>query len=163
MAQAAGAIAAAAGPVSSMVGGLMQARADLKVAKDQSESLNFQADQMDMAANDTLVDLERERVAVMGAQRASYGASGVKVNVGSPMMVLAETDYRADVQRSRITRVAEAESALVRTNAKAIHKAGTQAYTGSLIGLAGKAISMAGSFMGGPSGGASVIPKPGGG
>src|SRR5574341_463690 len=110
MAAAAG-VAAGAGIAAQVAGGVIEAKGQLKASKDKAASLRFQASQVEEETVDKIVDLERQRNAVAGAQRAAFGASGVKVNVGSPLAVLAETNYRADVQRSRLERAGQAQSA----------------------------------------------------
>lgn len=152
MAAAAG-IAAAAGAATTLAGGIIEAKGQLRASKDKAASLRFQASQAEEETVDKIVDLERQRLAIEGSQRATFGASGVKVNVGSPLAVLAETEYRADVQRSRLERAGQAQSALLRTGAISEERIGRARYTATLLTTFGNLASMAGrAGMGGGGG-----------
>ena len=144
MAQAVAAAAVAAGIGMTVVGGVTEAKGQLRASKDRAASLRYQAEQVEEEGVDRIVDLERERNAVAGAQRAAFGASGVKVNVGSPLAVQAETQYRADIQRERITRATQAQAAILRTNATSEERLGGARYRSTLLTTFGNVLLMGG-------------------
>lgn len=167
MAQAAAGVAQIAGPVVGVAGGIIEARGQLRQAKDEAASLRFQAQNVEAEGVDRIVDLERERATMAGAQRAAFGASGVKVQVGSPLAVLAETHYRADIQRSRLTQTTQNQAAVLRTQARGVEKLGQTRYTTTLLNTFGNLVKqgaqVAGAAGGGGGGAAAAAGGGGGG
>ncbi len=90
------AIAAVAG------GTAMSVLGNRKSAAGARRSGNMAAVQAIQESQERLRQLERSRVEALGRQRAGFAAKGVKINVGTPMVVIAETNSRAREAKARI-------------------------------------------------------------
>ena len=78
---------------------------------------------------------ERDKYRRLAAsQRASYGASGVDVNEGSPLQVLADTDAEGAVSVMQLLYGGRLEAANWRTRANAARKSGGIGLTMGLLG-----------------------------
>ena len=85
------------------------------------------------AKNQAAQELDKYK-RIAGAQRAAYGASGVDVNVGSPLDVLADTDAEGKMSAMQILYSGELQEWNSRQGARmALLNAQGQA-TGSLLG-----------------------------
>lgn len=136
--------AAVAGPVIGATGGVIGAIGARQEAKDRANALEYQAGLVDVETKNNIEDLEREKVAILGAQRASFGARGVKVSVGSPMSLEAETDRRAAIQKSRLKFAGESQAQLFRQQATMVRRAAKTQFTASLLQTAGSTTSALG-------------------
>ncbi len=90
------AIAAVAG------GTAMTVLGNKKSAAGARRAGNISAVQAIQESQERLRQLEIQRNKVLGMQRAGFAARGVKINVGTPMVVIAETNSRAREAKKRI-------------------------------------------------------------
>lgn len=88
-------------------------------------------------------DIERTRIRTVASQRASYAASGVKLS-GSPLEVMAETNYYAGVDKARTEYEARVTAEELRIGGKAAMNSARLQAIGTLVGGAGKAIGAGG-------------------
>jgi hypothetical protein len=80
----------------------MSAWAQQRTANDEARILSANADIARATAKNKAAQ-ERDKYArIAGAQRAQYGASGVDVNVGSPLNVVADTDAEGEVSAMQL-------------------------------------------------------------
>lgn len=79
----------------------------------------FQAQEIERASIDEIVDLERKQNAFLGAQRAAFASRGVKIDVGTPLAVFAETNRLGAEAVRRIQSRTRAEATQLRMGAKA--------------------------------------------
>jgi hypothetical protein len=83
-------------------GNIMSAWAQSETAKDEAKILSANADIARATARNKAAQ-EREKYArIAGSQRAQYGASGVDVNTGSPLGVIADTDAEGEVSAMQL-------------------------------------------------------------
>lgn len=136
------AMAAVSSGVSSAGTGL-SAYGTVKQGADDFRAAQKKANRVLIDSKFKIQDIERNRIRVISSQRASYAASGVKLE-GSPLEVLAETNYYAGVDKART----EYEA---RTSAEEIRLGGRQALDkarldtiGVITGGVGKAIGAGG-------------------
>ena len=85
-------------------------------------------------------DIERQRQQTISRQKATYAASGVKLS-GSPLEVMAETNYLAGIDKART----EYEA---RVTSEEIRREGDNAFTNSRLGALGSVLGGAGKAIG---------------
>lgn len=127
--------------------------AGLRRQADQQLALaRLQAADIQREAIDQQIDLERQQDNVAAAQRAAFGARGVKVNVGTPLAVLAETERlgaqavarlqrRAQAEIQRVLLGAQAQADLLRTKARVTLLTGIGSGVGQILDASGKALA----------------------
>lgn len=122
MAHIVAAVAAVIGAGSS----IYQARQARSAANDQARLNELQAQQD--AENR---DMERRRL--LSSQRAAYGASGVKVDEGTPLTVYAETNRIADQDIQNILTMGRLRGQVNRREGRAVMVSGYASAAGSLL------------------------------
>jgi len=129
----------AAGAATSVIGsvaGYEKGQAE-KAAADYNASMTIQTMQQEEAAS------EQKFGAIMGQQRAMYGAAGVDISQGSPLMVLADTAMQERTEQQRIQTAGTEKAALQRyQGAMAAYSADVGAMTTFLSGLGQTATSI---------------------
>lgn len=110
----------------SLFSGLSQAS-----ALEQNASLARQQAQFDAAQK------RRETQSLLSTQRARYGASGVRVNVGSPVDFIAETAEQGELDALMTLYGGKAESEIYKSRAR-------QARVGGFLGAGTSLLSMGG-------------------
>jgi hypothetical protein len=90
--------------------GISQSKAEqynARVAESQAESARisgaFQSEVLKQQSKTELAQIERAKKKTLSTQRATYAKSGVRVNEGSPLDVMADTaaEYELDLATSR--------------------------------------------------------------
>lgn len=145
--EAASTAASVAGMGLNIAGGILGAAEQLRQAKDEAGDLRYQAEQIKENTIDRIIDLNRERDAIRGSQRIAFGSGGVKVNAGSPLLLEAETNYRASVQRTRLERAGFAQVYSLHRNADRIERGGRVAMTGTLLKTFANTLETGVSFL----------------
>lgn len=132
-----------------VIGGIISARGQRKAAKSRAQALRVQAANIRRESIDRINDLEEKENTVSGTQRAAFARRGVKLNFGSPLVLLAETNRRGKRARERVKRSADAAVAALLSGASAARKAGDTAALGTLVSTVGSgAVSLGQAFKG---------------
>jgi hypothetical protein len=93
---------------------------------------------------------ERDKYRRLAAsQRAAYGASGIEVNEGSPLDVLADTDAEGVVSAMQLLYGGDLEAANWRQQAKAAKSSGRSSMLDGILGGASIGLAGGSKFMGG--------------
>lgn len=100
------------------------------------------------ARNEAAQEKDRYR-RLAAAQRASYGASGLDVNTGSPLDVLADTDAEGAVSVMQLLYGGQLDAANWRTRANQALSSGRYSLSGGLLGGTGSALRAASWLTGG--------------
>ena len=133
---AAGAIIAAASAATGALGSLLGGLASGAEANRQVEAYNQAGDAaMKQARNAAAAERDRFRV-LAGSQKAAYGASGVDVNAGSPLDVLADTDATGEVSAMQLLYSGELEKWNNKIQAKSVRRKGDLALLGGILSMA---------------------------
>lgn len=137
------AIAAASGGAS-LGASTLSAFGQAQAGKDAYRAAHRKANRVIIDSKFKINDIERTRIRTIANQKASYIASGVKLS-GSPLEVMAETNYYAGVDKARTQYEARVMAEEIRTGASSELSASKYAVGGALIGGVGKSIGAAGS------------------
>ena len=142
----------AAGMAVSMIGGLAQAGSASQTADAQASAYKAQGSAaLAQAQNKAAQERDKYR-RLASQQRAAYGSSGVDVNSGSPLDVLAATDAEGEVSAMQLLYSGELENWSARQRAAAVKNQAQGSATGSILGGMGGALGMgianAGVFKG---------------
>jgi len=115
---------------SQIYSGYKQKQAADENAQLMREQAQFQKEQ----AYDQAANIAKEGEAFQGSQRAGFAGSGVKIDSGSPLMVLRETakNIQTDVSRTQQAGQHAYKSGL--NQASALEQQGKDVFTSSLIG-----------------------------
>lgn len=112
-------------------------------ARDQYIAQQKKANRVIIDSQFKVNDIERTRIRTVASQRASYAASGVKLS-GSPLELMAETNYLAGVDKARTQYEARVTAEEIRAGAKADLSAARYGMVGALVGGVGKAVGAGG-------------------
>ena len=87
----------------SVLGQLTAASSQASAAKANANVLRIQADQANIAAEQDVAKLERQKRAALSTQKALYAKSGVLISEGSPIDVMTDTatQYEMDINTLR--------------------------------------------------------------
>jgi type II secretory pathway pseudopilin PulG len=108
MPQIIGIIGAIAGIAGTVAGQITSAGARDDARRAAEEAARVQLEQINLEESSALGDEERRARRLAGAQRASFGRSGVAL-LGSPLDVLLDTEYTAQRNLSRLRLTFESE------------------------------------------------------
>lgn len=136
----------------SMAGSGMRAAGQAQQGADQYKAAYRQANNIIIESRFKLNDIERQRIRTISTQKASFASRGVKLD-GSPLELLAETNYLASVDKGRVEYQARENAAETRASGNAALTAGRMGAIGSILGGVGSAAS---SFVGGQQFGAGI-------
>lgn len=128
----------------SLAGTSVSAMGTMKQGADEYKAAYRKANRVIIDSKFKLNDIERVRMRTVASQRAAYIASGVKLS-GSPLEIMAETNYYAGVDKARTEYEARTTAEEIRTGGRAALDSARYQTAGVLIGGAGKAIGAAGS------------------
>lgn len=139
-----------------------QGKAERQVADFNARQMEIEAQSRMESARLEEQRLARQRRAALGQAKAAYGKSGVAIEEGSPIEVLADMAYQFDIDRNLTLRSGmlershlRSQAALQRWQGQWAEKRGKQARTASFI-QAGGSLLQAGSTLGGGLGTSSV-------
>ena len=96
---------------------------------------------------------------MVGQQRAAYAASGVTVDVGSPLAVMDETNRVADAEHYNILREGQLQSDALRGDAQLMRMGAQNIQTGATLSAVGQGLSSF-SSLGGSKGVSTGTGKP---
>ncbi|RKX27486.1 MAG: hypothetical protein DRP45_00955 [Candidatus Zixiibacteriota bacterium] len=136
------------GAVMGIIGGVLGAAGSIQAGREQAAISNAQATWKDYEAGVAEQNAEyavymhaRDTQKVMGAQKAAYAASGVKVDTGSPLDVMDETSRIAEAEQYNIRREGQQKSAALKGEAGLLRMGAQSQITGSTLSGASQAFS----------------------
>jgi len=110
-----------------------QGRAEKKRMDYQARMQDLRADRIEYRGEWEEQRLREKGSQVKGAQRASYAASGVQVDTGSPLDILASTDLEVERDAAMIQYNSAMEAGAARQQGGLYRAAGRTAKSGSLL------------------------------
>lgn len=123
-----------------------QGRAQDKRMQYQAREQDIRADRIQYRGEWEEKRLRQEGARIKGKQRTAYAAGNVQVDTGSPLDILAGTDFEIERDAAMIRYNAEAEADAARSQAGLYRAAGKTARSDSLLS-AGSTILTGGSGM----------------
>jgi hypothetical protein len=132
---AAGAIIAAAAAATGALGSLLGGLASSAEADRQVEAYSQAGEVAEKQARNAAAAERDKYRRLAGSQKAAYGATGVDVNAGSPLSVLADTDAEGEVSAMQLLYSGELEKWNNRIQAQAVRRKGDQALLGGILSM----------------------------
>lgn len=137
----------------SVAGTAMSVAGQGKAGSDAYKAAAKQANNVIIEGRFKVNDVERSRLMTHASQKAAYATRGVKIE-GSPLELLAETNYLASVDKARVEYEAQENADAIRAGGDAAFTSSRYGMVGSILGGVGNAASSAasgykiGSFIG---------------
>ncbi len=143
-----GAVAGVIGGILGATGGMVGGQTSAMLGETQGTWKEYEAKIATQNSEYAAAMHMRNAKKMVGRQRAAYAASGVVVDIGSPLDVIDETNRIAEAERFNIITEGERQSAALRGEAALLSMGAQAAITGSTISGASSAFSSFASLGG---------------